>query len=195
VLARTYKIIGKKEVDGVELQSALRSELGWKAIFGAPDPLYPSYQRRPRPYDHAPPGTAFVHDTENKDRYDLATRGDKPVYRIHPGHKSDDDLRISHTVMNYAPETAGRSITIAGSDSTTRKDTTGLEKLARIPFGVLTAQGGNHMALILNGVVYEVHWDEHSDSPHLYARTSLETWGWGSGIIVAPADDVDKAFK
>ncbi len=195
VLARTYKIKGKNEVDGVELQSALRSELGWKAIFWAPDPLYPSYQRRPRPYDNAPPGTEFVHDTENRDRYALATRADRPVYRIQPGTKSDEDLRISYTVTNYAPETAGRSITIAGGDSTTKKNTTGLERLARIPFGVLTAHGGTHMALILSGVVYEVHWDQHSGSPHLYARTPLETWGWGSGIVVAPADDVDKAFK
>ncbi|MEZ4401414.1 MAG: hypothetical protein R3B06_15420 [Kofleriaceae bacterium] len=63
------------------------------------------------------------------------------------------------------------------------------------PFGVLTARGARHMAIIVSGVVYAVHWDAGASAARLYAATPLEAWGWDSGAIVAPAADVDKAFK
>ncbi|MFT3700130.1 MAG: DUF4157 domain-containing protein [Kofleriaceae bacterium] len=195
VIKKTHKLTGSQDTNGVELQRALQSELGWKAVYWAPDPTYDHYQRRPHDYDHAPPGTTFVKDTENKETFAHATRKKNPTYELHPGKPSDEDIRISQAVFNYAPAVAGSSPFIGGLDSTTPKDMTGYNKLARIPFGVLTAKTGFHMAIIVEGVVYEIHWSEHSNSAHLYARTPLEAWGWGSGVIVAPAEDVDKAFK
>jgi len=192
VLEKTWAIKGKREVDGVELQSALKSTLGWKAIFWAPDPNYPDYLRYQRPGGRADPTLPMVSDEENKTRYDLATRRKDPVYRLY-GKPTKNDIHVDQVVVNYAPEKAGRAITTP-KDSTTVKDTTGLAKLVRIPFGVLTAKGGTHMALVVYGVVYEVHWSAHSNSLNLYAATPLEEFGWGSGIIVAPAEDVDRAF-
>lgn len=50
------------------------------------------------------------------------------------------------------------------------------------------------MALLVRGVVFEVHWDETASSMNLYQQTPLEDWWWDSGVIVAPSEDVDKAF-
>lgn len=111
-------------------------------------------------------------DTEHAYAYSTAKKG--KYYKV----------TIDQTVVNFAPE----------NGSTTAKDTTGLEKLKKIPFGVLTARGARHMALIVRGVVYEVHWDQASKSAGLYGATPLENWSWDSGAVVAPAADVAVAF-
>lgn len=178
---------GETGFNGIPLQRALESELGWKGVFWAPDPSYDHYRRRKRNADGSPMLDAagqqmWKEDWEHKTSW-------KGVQKTGQYYKVD----IAHSVINYAPE-PGTAVD-APVASKTKKDTTQLEKLETIPFAVLTARGGLHMALLIHGVVYEVHWDQSSSSANLYAATPLEDWGWDSGVIVAPAEDVDKAFK
>jgi hypothetical protein len=44
------------------------------------------------------------------------------------------------------------------TNSANSPDLSGIERLRRLQFGVLAARGGMHMALVINGSVYEVHW-------------------------------------
>jgi len=91
-----------------------------------------------------------------------------------------------------------------GAASKTKKDTSGLDKLKKLPFGVLAAHGGHHMTIITYGKVIEVHWDQGAGSTSVITQDDLATWAVGansgyhyfaSGAIVAPAADVDAAFK
>lgn len=74
------------------------------------------------------------------------------------------------------------------------KDMSGIEKLKKVPFGVLTARGGNHMSLLISGVVYEVHWKTPETDPNVIEATPLENWGWSSGIVAMPENDYKTAF-
>jgi len=67
-----------------------------------------------------------------------------------------------------------------------------MNKLRQIAFGVLAARGGSHMAMIVGGAVYEVHWSSSSDDHNLFEDTDLADWGWGSGAIVMPPDQAAK---
>lgn len=73
-------------------------------------------------------------------------------------------------------------------------DMTGIDKLHKIPLAVITAKGGKHMTLLLNGQVYEVHWDKPATDPDVIEATPLENWVWESGAVVMPAEDYAKAF-
>lgn len=81
-------------------------------------------------------------------------------------------------VTDYAP----------GNDA--RKTSKALDKLRRVNFGVLCAKGGTHMATIVKGQVYEVHWSDTADSHDMIEFTPIEDWGWGSGAIVMPPDEI-----
>ena len=74
-------------------------------------------------------------------------------------------------------------------------DLTGVERLRRLPFGLLAARGGYHMALIVNGDVHEVHWDEPATSRDAITATPLENFVWQSGVIAAPPGDLDLAWS
>jgi len=67
-----------------------------------------------------------------------------------------------------------------------------MNKLHQIAFGVLAARGGSHMAMIVGGAVFEVHWSSSSDDHDLFEDTDLADWGWGSGAIVMPPDQAAK---
>jgi hypothetical protein len=153
---------GQTGMNGIPIQRALESELGWKGVFWAPDPNF-AYKKSNG-------------DAETEHSYAYSVAKNKGTYY---------KVSVDHTVVNFAPE----------SGSSTTKDDSGLGKLKKIPFGVLTARGARHMALIVAGVVYEVHWDEKANSANLYGATPLESWGWDSGAIVAPPNDIAEAFK
>jgi hypothetical protein len=93
-------------------------------------------------------------------------------------------LPVGPSVIDYRPAPGSR----------TAQTLEGIERLRKIPFGVLSARGARHMALVVRGVVIEVHYDQTSDKPTVIEGTPLEKWGWLSGAIVAPAADVDAAF-
>lgn len=94
-------------------------------------------------------------------------------------------LSIEQSVVNYAPR----------QGSKTAEETTQLDRLSAIPFGVLSARGAKHMALLVRGVVYEVHWTETSDKPDVIEGTSLKKWAWLSGAVVVPPEDFKDAFR
>lgn len=69
-----------------------------------------------------------------------------------------------------------------------------LDQLRKVPLGVIAARGGLHMTLLLNGNVYEVHWDRLATDPDVIEATPLETWEWQSGAVVMPQESFDAAF-
>jgi hypothetical protein len=94
--------------------------------------------------------------------------------------------------VNVDPERSVINYRRTSSESET--DRSGLDRLARVPFGVISARGGRHMALLVGGVVYEIHWDLPASDRNVMEATPLEQWAWQSGIIVAPAADLDRAW-
>lgn len=122
-----------------------------------------------------------------------------------PDTKKSADEDAEHT---YAASVANRKGTYYGAevekdmavtnyrrtDESAEADLTGIESLKQLPFGVLAARGGMHMALLLNGAVYEVHWDWAATERDVVEATPLENWGWLSGMVSAPAADLDRAF-
>lgn len=179
-------------LSGIDLQAALQSVLGWKGIYWAPDPEYriPTEQLA----GHPPDGGI----TKDEASVTNATAKKSGTYYK---KKNQPGVSIDHRVINYAPEKPNKGF---GDASTTKKDTSGLEKLKKLPFGVLSGHGADHMTLITHGKVIEVHWDLASNDVDVIEQTDLEVWWIGpksgyhafaSGAIVAPADEIDKAFK
>ena len=84
------------------------------------------------------------------------------------------------SILNYQPSEAEPGKT------PTALDNTGIESLKDIPFGVLAARGGSHMALVVYGEVYEFHWSTAADSTEVITAEPLNEWGWMSGVIVVP---------
>ena len=79
------------------------------------------------------------------------------------------------------------------TDPAAQTDLSGIELVRKLQFGVIAARGGTHMALIVNGGVYEVHWDLPSTSADVLTATPLESFAWLSGMLVAPKDDLKLA--
>lgn len=186
--AENTKARGGGGMSGLDVQAALQSEAGWKGIFWAPDP---SYQVPAAELDKGRPDEAS---------YTAAIAKKKGTYYKDFGKKGYPGVSISQSVTNYAPETPTPG---SGTASTTTKDVTQLNKLKKLPFGVLAAHGGEHMTIITYGKVIEVHWAKEATDADLIEQTDLEKWAVGprsgyhyyaSGAIVAPAADVDAAF-
>jgi uncharacterized protein DUF4157 len=178
---------GTTGMSGLDVQAALQSEAGWKGIFWAPDP---AYQVPKAELDKANPDEAS---------YTLGIAKSKGTYYKDYGKKGYPGVSVSQIVTNYAPEAPK-----AGTASTTTKDMTQLNKLKKLPFGVMSAHGGEHMMVITYGKVIEVHWRKEATSADVIEQMDLESWAVGpksgyhyyaSGVIVAPAADVDAAFK
>jgi hypothetical protein len=71
---------------------------------------------------------------------------------------------------------------------------TRLDQLRRVPLAVIAARGGKHMTLLLNGHVYEVHWDLPATDPNVIGEVPLERWAWLSGAAVMPPESFTAAF-
>lgn len=175
------KARGGGGMSGLDLQAALQSELGWKGVYWAPDPTF-AYKDE---------DVSRVKGTESSYTYGKAKKG---TYYQGFGKAAYPGVSVDHTVVDYGPEPG----------STTKADTSSLQKLSRLPFGVLTANGANHMTILASGNVIEVHWKEPSTSPDVLTQTPLEKWAIGarsgvryftSGVVVAPAADIDAAFR
>jgi hypothetical protein len=129
------------------------------------------------------PDTKFVDkkpggadDTEHT--YSAQVAGSKGTYY-------DIPIEKDKMVTDYSPKgTTG-----------TRQDVTSLEKLKKVPFGILTARGGMHMAMLISGVVFEVHYTAECTSRNVFDATPLESWAWLSGVVAAPAADIDAAWR
>ena len=186
--AENTKARGGSGLSGLDVQAALQSEAGWKGVFWAPDPRY---QIPKAELDKANPDEASY-------TYGKAKKG---TYYKDYGKPGYPGVSIDQTVTNYAPEAPNPG---HGTASTSTKDMTQLDKLKKLPFGVLAAHGGEHMTVITYGKVIEVHWAKEATDPNLIEQTSLEQWAVGprsgyhyyaSGAIVAPAADLDAAFR
>ena len=82
------------------------------------------------------------------------------------------------------------------TNTTKPAQTEQLEKLRKVPFGIMVARGGTHMMIMINGVVYELHWEKLATDPDVIQGTPLESWpAWQSGVILIPSDEVTKAWS
>lgn len=178
---------GDTKLSGLDVQAALQSEAGWKGIYWAPDPAYQI------------PKAELDKANSDEASFTYAKVKGKGTYYKDFGKKGYPGVSVSQSVVNYAPEKPK-----SGTASTTTKDTTQLNKLKKLPFGILAAHGGEHMTVITYGKVLEVHWRKEATSADVIEQTDLESWAVGpnsgyhyyaSGVIVAPASDVDAAFK
>jgi hypothetical protein len=104
---------------------------------------------------------------------------------IEKGLYSRDDVAVDNTrsVIDYRPKASTKAPTF-----------TLIDQLKKVPLGVISARGGTHMTLIINGEVYEVHWELPATDPNVIQATQLEKWQWQSGVIVMPGVDFTKAF-
>jgi hypothetical protein len=80
------------------------------------------------------------------------------------------------------------------TDTTKPAKTEQLEKLRKVPFGIMVARGGRHMMLMINGMVYELHWDKSASDADVIQATPLENFAWESGVVLIPSDEVTKAW-
>jgi hypothetical protein len=69
-----------------------------------------------------------------------------------------------------------------------------LDRLRHVPLGLVATKGAVHMGLLLNGQLYELHWEKTATDPDVIQATPLEKWEWQTGVVVAPADDLDAAW-
>jgi len=101
------------------------------------------------------------------------------------GRYSKDDVLVEKTksVVDFRPKNPKTAPTFSA-----------LDQLKKVPLGVISARGGQHMTLLINGQVYEVHWDLPATDPNVIQATPLEKWQWQSGAIVMPAADFAAAF-
>lgn len=101
------------------------------------------------------------------------------------GLYSSDDVAVenANSVINYRP-----------TATTVQPEFNSLDQLKKVPLGVISARGGKHMTLLINGQVYEVHWDKPATDRDVIEATPLERWVWESGVIVMPPSDFKAAF-
>ena len=88
----------------------------------------------------------------------------------------------AHSIVDYQKE---------GADP---EKNANLAALRKVPFAILDADAGEHMALVLNGVVYEVHWAAGCDDDNIVQATPLEKWNWNGGAIVLPPEDAARVW-
>lgn len=194
----------KEELTGLHIQTALQTKLGWVGIYWAPDPKYPIPREELGGWDPKNP-EGGIQSVESADTFRKATGkdGKQGTYYSNP-KEGIRGINIDHTVVRYAPQVPNKLRKPGYPEaSTTPKNESGLEKLKKLPFGVLTAHGAFHMAIITYGKVIEAHWRAASTDVRVITESDIETWEKGvksgyhwlaSGAIVAPADDVAEAF-
>ena len=101
--------------------------------------------------------------------------------------------KVRETGKYYGVDAPESVINYRRTDPAAQTDLSGIELVRKLQFGVIAARGGTHMALIVNGSVYEVHWDLPSTSADVLTATPLESFAWLSGVLVAPKDDLKLA--
>lgn len=99
------------------------------------------------------------------------------------------EVREKGTYYGIGVEAAKSVIEYRPTSATKREQMTNLDQLRTVPLAVIAAKGGLHMTLLLNGQVYEVHWDRPATDPNVIEATPLEKWVWQSGVVVMPPED------
>lgn len=70
------------------------------------------------------------------------------------------------------------------------------QHLDQVPFGVFAMSSAMHMAVIVRGIVYEVHWSDSASNENVIQATSIATFlqsSWG-GLLVVPKEDAPAGF-
>jgi hypothetical protein len=122
-----------------------------------------------------------------------------------PDPRNPEDTHAEHPVAYKSVKTTGKyyGIPVDNTKSvvdyrptsrTKQENMSRLDQLRQIPLAVIAARGGDHMTLMLNGDVYEVHWDKKATDPDVIAATPLEKWEWQSGIVMMPAETFNASF-
>ncbi len=70
--------------------------------------------------------------------------------------------------------------------SETELDESVAAQLEEIDFAIVAARGGQHMAVLVNGQVYEVHWGAYATSVDVITQKGLVDWTWLSGGLLLP---------
>jgi hypothetical protein len=96
-------------------------------------------------------------------------------------------LKVYDLVVDYRPTESFYDGTPVSESEQTIQNTTKIDTLTSIPFGFINVRGGKHTAILIDGEVYEVHWDEGCTSSHLFDKVNFRNdWNWLSGIIHIP---------
>lgn len=167
VMAEANRTSGGK-LKGTELLVALQAKAGWEGVFWAPDPRNPEDASSEHP-------VAYRKATKDQTYYGVKVDASKSVIDYRRTAPTPDPGQPAQ------PRPAPNMV--------------GIERLRRLDFGVLAARGGRHMALIVNGSVYEIHWDRPATDPTAIEATPLESFAWQSGVIVAPKGDLARAWR
>lgn len=154
---------------GVDLVTMLRQAAGWRTVFMIADTDASTSENK-----------EFKHHLQN---YQLAKshralQSERTAKGVVPG------MTIDRVVADYAPEDRGR------------QNKAELERLRKLPFAVIAAgRGGDHMAMLVNGVVFDTSVDMDADNPDLIRMCTLDEWVYKSAVVVAPEADLQKAFS
>ena len=143
---------------------------GWVAIYYNPDVFHPN-------------------DNDNEHCYSYKRAKEKGEYG---STQFPPVVEISDMIINYRP-TEGTSFSFEPKNKETLKDTSKLKKINDVPFGFIMGRGGTHTALIIKGIIYQVHWNEGPYSENLFDNSIKfddpdedKRWEWNSGLIVVP---------
>jgi hypothetical protein len=160
IIKLAVKNSGKEGLKGIVLMKTLQDELGWEGIYFNPDVEHPGDSDDEHPY------TAYIAGAKGT-YYGLNVNKDRSLLDYNPSSTTDHQSNIT-------------------TSNGTELNTDAIEQAGDIPFGLVAARGGRHMAVIVDGDIYEVHWSKGATSPDLITAVPLEEWGWMSGVILAP---------
>lgn len=177
--------------NGLKILEFLVREKGWKGIFWSTDVVRPRKE-----YKRDPATGAVVEKWENYtdyvDSYIKATQG-----HYSPAGKYKIDVPVVACVVQFNPTPRASqskqypSRLSAAGLSVPAPNPALLQKLKRVRFGVVAGKGGDHNALLLSGLIYEVNYCVGPNSSALYHHGSFDDWAeqWGPGLVVAPASE------
>lgn len=115
----------------------------------------------------------------NPDVKNPRDNGDEHPWSYYLANKNDEyyglEVDMNRAIINY-------NLT----DMDEAHSSSGLDALRKVPFAVLGAKGGKHMAVVVYGKVYEVHWSASPTSDAVISEVDLGEWGWLSGAVVIP---------
>ncbi len=151
---------------------------GWQVIFVAPDSQHPHWNKK------------------NEHGYAI---------QVAQGQHTYYDLPIDLFLLDFRPSTT--TVTDAGETTIeihdrTRKDSTVIDLLhddTRVNGGYVLARGGDHIALLVRDKstdwlsVFENHQDKDPIDEDLFEVTILDTWDWGSYVVLVPPGTLDPA--
>lgn len=172
---------GRKGLSGVDLAQAL-SEKGWKGVYFNPDALCPA--NKPAELVLKKTGYGKLRGWRYEEWKEHAHS-----YAIARKNKMYYGIRVDDFLVNYRPTTELRNNNYdrVFLESVTKKENEKINQLKKLPFAFIVAQGGEHLALLSYGKVYDADRYKGSCQKDLISVVDFETeWKWLSGIIMFP---------